>query len=152
VNDLHYLLFDSVVDDNKFVEGGQISVIDVVAGCNDVAGGADSINGELARVVGIVEGNTGADGVGSGWHGKAEVTIIASAQGRWDGSEVGIDFPLQLLDGGGICFVINFGQNLMRKREFRHDVACPSDTIGWCVVRREHCLPSGQGRIEQEIF
>ncbi len=66
-----------------------------------------------------------------------------------DGWEVGIDVPFQLCDGRSIGFVVDFGQDLMRKGEFRHDLcALRKQSAGALFVGCTAFLMVKEGRVK----
>jgi hypothetical protein len=61
-------------------------------------------------MIGLVKSSAGSDNVGSGWHDKSEMAVEATSVVGMNRSRIlGVQFFLQLADGGGGWFARNEG-------------------------------------------
>jgi hypothetical protein len=62
-----------------------------------------------AGMIGLVKSSAGSDNVGSGWHDKSMMAVEAISAVGMNRSRIGVQFFLELADGGGGWFARNEG-------------------------------------------
>jgi hypothetical protein len=62
-----------------------------------------------AGMIGLVKSSAGSNNIGSGWHNKSEMVVEATSTVGMNRSRIGVQFFLELADGGGGWFARNEG-------------------------------------------
>jgi hypothetical protein len=62
-----------------------------------------------AGMIGLVKSSAGSNNIGSGWHNKSEMVVEATSAVGMNRSRIGVQFFLELADGGGRWFARNEG-------------------------------------------
>jgi hypothetical protein len=76
-------------------------IVGAIGGCDLCNSSSSGMYWLDAGMIGLVKSNAGSDNVGSGWHDKSAVGM--------NRSHIGVQFFLELADGGGGWFARNEG-------------------------------------------
>jgi hypothetical protein len=84
-------------------------IVGAIGGCDLCNISSSSMYWLDAGMIGLVKSSAGSDNVGSGWHDKSEMAVEATSAVGMNRSRIGVQFFLELADGGGGCFARNEG-------------------------------------------
>jgi hypothetical protein len=104
--DLLFMFFSNGCMHFEFVHGMIVGAIGCCDSCNSCSSGMYWLD---AGMIGLVKSSAGLDNVGSGWHDKSEMAVEATTTVGMNRSCIGVQFFLELADGGGGWFAWNEG-------------------------------------------
>jgi hypothetical protein len=104
--DLLFKFFSNGCIRFEFVHSMIVGAIGGCDLCNSSSSGKYWLD---AGMIGLVKSSAGSNNIGSGWHNKSEMVVEATSTVGMNRSRIGVQFFLELADGGGGWFARNEG-------------------------------------------
>jgi hypothetical protein len=107
--DLLFKFFSNACIRFEFFHGMIKMIVGAIGSCDVCNSSSSGMYWLGAGISGLVKSSAGSDNVGSGWHDKSKMAVEATSAVRMNRSRIGVQFFLELADGGGGWFARNEG-------------------------------------------
>ena len=84
-------------------------IVGSIGSCDLCNGSSSDMHWLDAGMLGLVKGSAGSDNIGSGCHDESEMAVEATSTVGMNRSRIGVQFFLELADGGGGWFAWDGG-------------------------------------------